>query len=297
MKILIVEDDCATRMFMVKAVKDIGHEVKAAADGLEGLAVFKDFQPEIVFSDIKMPKMDGLAMLEKIREKHPDVLVIMNSTLDSPEYTLRALRLQANDYLVKPVEVKDVRAILAKYSEILTNRSRDREIVGRIYRRDLGMRIDNQLGQIGKIVNRLMQETEHRLSLQERFGIHLGLVEILTNAIEHGNLEISYKEKTRAMEGAPDDWTNLIQQRLQTEPYSNRTVNIDFRLDQNNCEWVITDEGPGFNWGALPDPLDPENLLAAHGRGVMLTRLRFDEVAYVGRGNQVRLTKHLASTF
>lgn len=294
MKILVVEDDDVTRSLMTMMVKKQGYDTLAAPDGLEGLKAFKTFQPDVVLADIQMPNMDGLEMLEKIRKIDSNALVIMNSTLDSPEYTLKALRLKANDYLVKPVLEKDLIALLSKYSGILENRTRTRAVYGLIYRRELGMQIFNQLDQVDKIVDRLMLETEHAIPAQDRLGIHLGLVEMLVNAIEHGNLQITYDEKSQALEGDSNDWNQLVESRLQNPLFKDRTVNLEFSMNKERCEWLITDQGLGFDWNDLPDPNDPENLLASHGRGIMLTRLQFDECAYLGSGNQVRLVKNLA---
>ena len=294
MKILVVEDDEGTRSFMTMTVEGQGHETVSAPDGLEGLKIFKTFQPDVVFSDIQMPNMDGLEMLEKIRRIDSNALVIISSALDSPQYTLKALRLKANDYLVKPIMEKDILALLAKYSGILEHRTQTREVYGLIYQRDLGMKIFNQLDLVGKIVDRLMLETEHALPGPDRLGIHLGLVEMLTNAIEHGNLEITYDEKTEALEGAPKDLPTLIETRSNTSPYKDRHVNLEFHMNKERCEWLITDQGPGFDWKNLPDPNDPANLLALHGRGIMLTRLQFDECSYLGSGNQVRLLKRIS---
>ncbi|MBU1109898.1 MAG: response regulator [Candidatus Riflebacteria bacterium] len=294
MKILVVEDDDATRSLMAMIIKRQGHETVSAPDGLEGLKTFKTFQPDVVFTDIQMPNMDGLEMLEKIRKLDSNALVIVNSTLDAPQYTLKALRLKANDYLVKPVMEKDIITLLNKYAQVMQSRTRTREVYGLIYQRNLGMKIFNQLDLVCKIVDRLMLETEHALPEQDRLGIHLGLVEMLANAIEHGNLQITYDEKTEALEGASGDWLKLVETRTSTAPYEDRTVNLEFNMSKERCEWLITDQGPGFAWNDIPDPNDPENLLASHGRGIMLTRLQFDECSYLGSGNQVRLVKHLS---
>lgn len=294
MKILVVEDEDATRSLMTMMVKKQGYNVLAAADGVEGLKAFETFQPDVVLADIQMPNMDGLEMLENIRKIDSNALVIMNSTLDSPEYTLKALRLKANDYLVKPVLEKDLIALLNKYSGILENRTRTRAVYGLIYRRELSMQIFNRLDQIDKIVDRLMLETEHAISAQDRLGVHLGLVEMLVNAIEHGNLQIDYDEKTQALEGDPDDWQQLIESRLQNPLYKNRVVNLEFSMNKERCEWLITDQGHGFDWKNIPNPNDPKNLLASHGRGIMLTKFQFDECTYLGSGNQVRLVKYLS---
>ncbi len=294
MKILVVEDEEVTREFMVMALTGLGHEVRGAVDGRAGLQAFNAFKPDMVFADIQMPVMNGLEMLEKLRKIDSEALVIMNTSLDAPEYTLKALRLKANDYLVKPALLKDLANIVSRYADILTHRTLNREVLGFIYKRELCMEITNQLHLLGKIVDRLIHETEAALKPNDRLGIRLGLMEILINAIEHGNLAIGYEEKSRAIERGQNGLELLVEERMHVQPYCERRVQIEFRLNRYQCEWLVTDQGAGFDFENLPDPNDPENLIKCHGRGIMLARLQFDECVFLGTGNQVRMIKRLS---
>lgn len=293
MKILVVEDEEVTREFMVMAIEGLGHETRAAADGKAGLQAFNAFKPDIVFADIQMPVMNGLEMLEKLRKIDNEALVIINTTLDAPEYTLKALRLKANDYLIKPALMKDLHEIISKYEGILKHRTMHREVLGCISRRELSMEISNRLDLLSKIVDRLLLETESALEPKDRLGIRLGLMEILINAIEHGNLGIGYHEKSLAIERGPNGLEQVIEERMHSEPYCGRKVQVDFKLNRERCEWLVTDQGEGFDFNNLPDPNDPENLIRCHGRGIMLARLQFDECTFLGCGNQVRMVKRL----
>ncbi|PKL41912.1 MAG: hypothetical protein CVV41_17250 [Candidatus Riflebacteria bacterium HGW-Riflebacteria-1] len=279
---------------MEKTVQRAGYETLSAPDGAQGLKLFKEFQPELVFSDINMPIMTGLEMLEKIRNIDANSLFIIISTLDSPEFILQALRLKANDYLVKPALGKKLIELLDKYAAIIAGRTKAREVLGMIYSMTLGMKIGIDLGLVSKIVDRLMLETEQVIAPDDRIGVHLGLFEMLTNSIEHGSLEISYEEKSAAMESETQTWKSFLQERYLNPLYASREVDLEYQLSEDRCEWLITDQGPGFDWQSIPDPANPENLLASHGRGVMLATLQFDEITYIGKGNQVRLVKKLS---
>jgi len=293
MKVLVVEDDAFSRQYMTSVVRMGNYEVMEARNGAEGLNVFESFAPDLIFSDISMPIMDGLEMLERIRRRSHDTIVVMTTAFGGAEFTLKALRLRANDYLVKPIVPKDIIANLKKYADVLAARSVEREVVGLILERYLKMKLDNRLEVLGKVADRLMQETEGHILPVDRMGIRLGLLEIIINAIEHGNLGITYIDKTKATESREFDLHDLIVERGNQEPYKSRSVNIQFQMNAEMCEWVITDEGEGFDWQDVPDPNDPANLMCMHGRGIMLARLNFDEVIYVGRGNQVVLRKKL----
>ncbi|MDD3146890.1 MAG: response regulator [Candidatus Riflebacteria bacterium] len=295
MKVLIVEDDVAIRSMMEKTINRAGYETQSAVDGEQGLKLFKEFKPEVVLSDINMPVMTGLELLERIRSNDADVLFIIFSTLDSPEFILQALRLKANDYLIKPVPGRVVTALLDKYATIINGRTKKREVLGMIYSLTLGMKIGNDLDLVSKVVDQLMVETEKNIGPAHRFGIHLGLVEMLTNSIEHGNLDISYEEKTAAMAGTVEQWREFLRLRYENPLYAHRLVNLKFKLDKDRCEWLLTDQGKGFDWKNIPDPAKLENLLEAHGRGILLSSMQFDEITYLGNGNQVRLVKHLTA--
>ena len=72
---------------------------------------------------------------------------------------------------------------------------------------------------------------------------------------------------------------------------SDYLVRVEYSMDGHGAEWSIFDEGEGFDWKSLPDPRAPENLFSAHGRGIFLCRMQFDQVEFRGCGNIVRARK------
>ena len=104
-KVLIVDDEKYVRMG-IKSDTDwalIGCEVVGeASNGLEALEVAENTRPDLVVSDIRMPKMDGIELAEKLIEKYPNVKVIFLTAYNEFEYARQAVRIGVSDYLLKP---------------------------------------------------------------------------------------------------------------------------------------------------------------------------------------------------
>ncbi|MBQ7657715.1 MAG: response regulator [Butyrivibrio sp.] len=106
-RVLIVDDEKYVRMG-IKSETDwslIGCEVVGeAANGIEGLEAAETLRPDLVISDIRMPKMDGIEMAEKIIEKSPKTKVIFLTAYNEFEYARQAIRIGVSDYLLKPFQ-------------------------------------------------------------------------------------------------------------------------------------------------------------------------------------------------
>ena len=121
--------------------------------------------------------------------------------------------------------------------------------------------------------------------------MRVGISEMLTNSIEHGNLEITADEKFKATEAGT--YYDLLNERLNDKKLAERTTHINIDLRDNTLTVKITDQGKGFDTTKLPDPTDTEHLLKLHGRGIFITRMYFSEIKYNQKGNEVTLIKRL----
>ena len=149
--------------------------------------------------------------------------------------------------------------------------------------RTFTVELDNDPERVPVIVERMLDETGDAIPRDQREGVHVGLTELLMNAIEHGNLGITGKQKAAAL-SAPDGLAELTRRRLAQPDLAARRVTVHFRMDARAFEWVIADEGAGFDWRAVSDAPEGEALYASHGRGIMLSRLYFDSVKVSGTG-------------
>ncbi|MCB1165339.1 MAG: PAS domain S-box protein, partial [Leptospiraceae bacterium] len=131
------------------------------------------------------------------------------------------------------------------------------------------------------------------LSEDERMGITLGIREVLMNAIEHGNLGISFEEKSRALE--EDRFFDLIRERMNDASVRQRKVTIDYKFSPEELNVCVEDDGEGFDSNAMlnRDIHDEKERKRMHGRGIRITRALFDEIVYSEKGNRVNLRKAL----
>ncbi|MDV3237628.1 MAG: sigma-54 dependent transcriptional regulator [Gammaproteobacteria bacterium] len=107
-RILVVDDEAKMRRLLELALKGLGHEVVQAEDGEAALAAFDTAPFDLVLSDLRMPRMDGLQLLRALRERGEDVPVIVLTAYASIETAVEAMRLGAADYMLRPLEMKDM---------------------------------------------------------------------------------------------------------------------------------------------------------------------------------------------
>ncbi len=104
--VLIIDDEQDIREVTALTLMDAGYLVETAADGPEGLARCQQFSPRIVITDIRMPGMDGIQVLESIKRRFPDTEVIVATAFGEMETAIRALQLDASDFITKPIHTE-----------------------------------------------------------------------------------------------------------------------------------------------------------------------------------------------
>jgi two-component system response regulator (stage 0 sporulation protein F) len=104
--VLIVDDEVQIRALLRDFLKKKGYEPQMAADGAEAIQKLKDFKPAMILLDMRMPGMDGLTTLRKIREIDADVSVIMITAVEDHTMAEKAMHLGAYDYILKPIDLE-----------------------------------------------------------------------------------------------------------------------------------------------------------------------------------------------
>jgi len=130
LRLLYVEDDDVQRKELASFLKRRVHKLYVATQGEEGLEKFRQFEPDAILCDLRMPRMDGLEMAEKIRQLNRTIPIIILTALSDKETILSSVNLNIANYLIKPVDLK-------KLVEVLEETTRGLRDIGSVQTDDL----------------------------------------------------------------------------------------------------------------------------------------------------------------
>lgn len=114
-KVLLVDDADFMRMNLVRFLSSRGYEIREARTGREAVETYQSFRPDITLMDITMPEMDGIEATRLIRALDPDALIVIVSAMGQRNMVIEAIRAGAKDFLVKPVDPRNLVQTIEKY--------------------------------------------------------------------------------------------------------------------------------------------------------------------------------------
>ena len=125
--ILLVDDEPDIRDVLSLSLSDMGYQVYEAENGDEALRIFRDVQPLMVMTDIKMPGMDGIELLQKVKHENPETEVIMITGHGDMDLAIRSLKCEATDFITKPINVEALEIALRRARENIITRQKLKE--------------------------------------------------------------------------------------------------------------------------------------------------------------------------
>jgi CheY-like chemotaxis protein/anti-sigma regulatory factor (Ser/Thr protein kinase) len=288
--ILVVDDSQLEQRYLAKLLEQHGGwRVAFARNGEEALEAVRQDPPAVVLTDMQMPRMDGLTLVEKVRELFPQVPVVLMTGSGSERVAVDALKAGAADYVPKQALAHDLAPVLERVLSFRQAEHRRFRVLAGMTRRSSQFVLENDPSLVPPLVA-LFREDLIEVGLCDLTGATragIAIEEALLNAVYHGNLEVS----SELRQDGDDAFHLLAAQRREQSPYRERRVRVTAKLSPNRATFVIADQGRGFNVSQLPDPTDPRNLDRPSGRGVLLMRTFMDEVRYNPTGNRVTLVK------
>ncbi len=121
-KIVLIDDEAGIRKVTGLTLKDAGYEVYTASNGKEGLALCREANPQIVITDVRMPGMDGISVLENLKNEMPGAEVIVATAFGEMDLAIRALQLDASDFITKPINDDALEMALKRARQRYTSR-------------------------------------------------------------------------------------------------------------------------------------------------------------------------------
>jgi CheY-like chemotaxis protein/anti-sigma regulatory factor (Ser/Thr protein kinase) len=287
--ILVVDDDMLNRDIIAERLDDPHYCLEMAENGAEAWDKLHHGNQafDLVLLDRMMPVMNGMELLHKIKgdPRFKNLAVIMQTAAATPRQIQEGLAAGCYYYLTKPYKASSLICIVNVALEELRSNNLLRSAVSALPALSGSQNAEFQFSTL---------EETHRLSAllashcPDPAGAALGLSELLTNAIEHGNLGISYTEKSQLKRD--NRWEEEIIARLQQPQYRDKKALVSFTQTSDKVVFTIIDQGNGFNWQKYLD-FDPERAFDPNGRGIaMAGKLAFTRLEYCGKGNHVIAT-------
>jgi len=291
--ILVAEDSLTQAAQIRMYLEEQSHDVTLARDGAEALRLMQDSLPDLVLTDMQMPEVNGLQLIQAVRLQYPTVPAILLTAEGSDELAVEALRSGAASYVPKSRMADWMIGVVDEVLDLLQADYSYARLVQSLNYNELRFTLESDADLIDPLVD-LIQQMVFGMGLCDATGrIRIGMAveHALLNALYRGNLEITREEAEQPQALSKQDRTNLVQQRLAESPYRDRTIHFEAKLDSSQSQFVVSDEGPGFDVSALPDPSEPHILEREGGRGLVLMRSFMDKLEFNDKGNEVTMIK------
>ncbi len=290
--ILIVEDSPDQAQTLAALLKGAGFETRTARDGLTALERIAQKRPDLILTDLIMPRMNGLELVENVTKQHPAVPVILMTAYGSGEIAMQALRAGAASYVSKNRIVHDIVDTVNNTLAVAQARREQERVLDFLEETDFHFVLSNDQSLIYPLIAFLKEAIVSRVGAEDEAQLtQLGIAvhEALLNAMHHGNLEVSSELRQEDVQA----YLDLIEERQGAAPYADRRVDFRARVSSEELHCVIRDEGRGFDPAAVPDPTDPANLEKPSGRGLYLIGTFMDRVSHNDAGNCVTMIKRI----
>lgn len=294
-QVLVVDDSPVDRSLVGGLLEDDPFiKVSYASNGAEALELLDKDPPRLVLTDMLMPVMDGLDLVEAIVTRRPVIPVVIMTGIGTADAAAKALSAGAANFIPKTqVDTRllnTVQRILGishngyDYERLVPSQTR---IEQTFYIETKPVVLEALLG--------LVDDTASCMGFADMRGrtqMQVAVEQALLNAMYHGNLELKL-EDVPEIEGYTREgsFRYFVDQHRKLPEYADRKILIEIRMTRSEAHFRILDEGPGFDTSTIPDPNNKEVLNQQGGLGLVLMQLFMDKVEFNNKGNEVKMVK------
>lgn len=277
---------------LFREIFGIIHDLTLIGSAEEALEVCKDKSFDLIITDVRLPKMSGIDFISRLRDKEINTPFIVITGNQDIEISIRALRLGAVDFFIKPFRMDAIRHSLQKFENLFIF---SQELISKnhfqLTHSKQNFAIKPSLKNLNQYVNLVMRSISliPGIHTDDILSIKLALYELLGNAIEHGFAGISYEHKASLL-SSDVDYVDHVDQICSN---INECVLLEIGFEDQKVYVSLKDRGAGFDPSKVPDPVTDPNASYLSGRGIFLARMNVDELVYNDIGNEVSFSKTL----
>jgi CheY-like chemotaxis protein/anti-sigma regulatory factor (Ser/Thr protein kinase) len=285
-KILAVDDELFNLDIIGEYLEEEGYQVIQAEDGVIALEKLEEHPDvDLIVLDRMMPNMDGMTVVNKLKEDNhlKNIPIVMQTAAAQKEQILEGIQAGVYYYLTKPYDKEIFLGIIRSALEIVSEQKKfkaevdkNRNVLGLMESSSFKIRTLEDANTLSYFISNCLPDPAK--------GAYI-LKELFVNAVEHGNLGISYAEKKNLiLEGK---WVEEITSRLDLSENKDKYAYVEYKLENGNIEIIVTDQGEGFIWDDYID-ISVERAMDPNGRGIATAKLNGAlEIEYHGKGNIV----------
>lgn len=193
--VLYVEDEHILRLIYVRVLQKITKKLYVAENGRQGLEMYEKHQPDLVITDIMMPVMNGLEMIERIRKVDKNVRFVIMSAYSETEYFIDAIKMGVNSFLIKPVEIAKFTSLLSELANaiLLEKKVRDQELKRK--------KAEENLRQLNEELEKRIEERTRDLQkeVHDRTEAEKNLLELNLNLEKRVREELRKRQKQQQL--------------------------------------------------------------------------------------------------
>lgn len=293
-RVLLVEDSPTQSVEIRLLLEDASHEVLHAGNGRAALELLGQQPIELVVTDLEMPEMNGLELVEAMRMDFGHIPAVLVTGRGSEELASEALQKGAAGYVPKHRLQSLLNDTITDVLGVVRTDASYAKLISTLQRNVFEFDLPNDADLTSPLVGLLMQVVSGMevISGTELVRVGVALEHAIVNAMYRGNLELGPDETPPHRAIVYDDETNdTIESRRASAPYKDRHVYVEATISKQEIRIVVRDDGNGFDTSQVPSPGDPKLLDTKSGQGLVLMASFTDELIFNDKGNEVTLVK------
>ncbi|SMP68200.1 Histidine kinase-like ATPase domain-containing protein [Neorhodopirellula lusitana] len=299
-RILLVEDSPTQAVEMTMLLEEANHDVIHASNGRLGLEQLRSQTIDVVVTDLEMPEMNGLKLVERMRIDFAHVPTILVTGHGSEALAAEALRLGAAGYVPKNQMRRSLNDSITNVLSVIGSDNSYARLISTLRKNVFVFDLPNDPQLIPPLIGLLMQISAGMELLPSVDMVRMGVAieHAIANAMCHGNLEVATADCPSHSELARNGTISpAMEQRLADPVYKQRKVRVEATATSEEIRVTVTDQGNGFDTSIVPRPgeMDIEAIFsnddASKGQGLVLMANLVDELVFNEKGNEVTLVK------